>query len=43
MTREIDVQLAIPGKYLISVLPAIRSGEERRLEEWLGRPLQIKR
>ena len=43
ITREVAVQHAIPAKYLITTKPSVSRREEGRLENWLGRPLQIAR
>lgn len=43
ITREVAVQHAMPAKYLITTKPRVSRREERRLENWLGRPLQIAR
>lgn len=40
---EVAVQHAIPGKYRITTKDRVSGREERRLEAWLGRPLQIAR
>lgn len=43
LTLDVAVQHAIPTKYLITTKPRVSRREERHLERWLGRPLQIER
>lgn len=43
ITRDVVVQHAIPVKYLITTKERVSGREERRLENWLNRPLKIAR
>lgn len=41
--RAVQTQHALPAKYLITVEEGIGRRQERRMEDWLGRPLRIQR
>ena len=39
--RDLVIGSAFPAKYLIMAQQRVRPVEERRLEDWLGRPLTV--